>query len=171
MKELGKKYKNKILKFNFYLNSGLGPYAGMRPTPVVQSHPLHQLQDPQGMVYPNFPMGNRALGYIVFFINFILFYDLRPQLPIPIHMFSSFVPAPPPMPTMPPPLPVPLNAIHLPGQQHTKKKTRRPMQMRENNFNSQASQDSYSTSALAGRIVSQDNGLSQATFNEYGQLF
>lgn len=45
------------------------------------------------------------------------------------------------------------------------------MQMRENNFNSQASQDSYSTSALAGRIVSQDNGLSQATFNEYGQLF
>jgi hypothetical protein len=42
---------------------GLGQYAGMRQAPLVQQHPLQQFQDPQGMIYPNFPMGNRALTY------------------------------------------------------------------------------------------------------------
>jgi len=41
---------------------GIGPYASIRSVPVVQQHPLQQFQDPQGMIYPNFPMGARALG-------------------------------------------------------------------------------------------------------------
>jgi hypothetical protein len=93
-------------------------------------------------------------------------------------MFSSFVPAPPPMPhhlSLPPlPHPVPLNAINLPGQMNgqPRKKTRRPTQPRQQQFNSQASQDGYTGNPLFSvSQISQSNDLSQNTFNDYGMVY
>uniref|UniRef100_A0A1I8BRP6 DNA helicase n=1 Tax=Meloidogyne hapla TaxID=6305 RepID=A0A1I8BRP6_MELHA len=153
----GSRYVNRTLGFTMK-ELGIGPYAGIRSVPVVQQHPLQQFQDPQGMIYPNFPMGTRTLGS---------------QLPVPIHMFSSFVPAPPQMPPMPPPYPVPLNSIHLPGVNNgmggttRKKMSKRSGQSQRslnsssssniiNNFNSQASQEQF----LPG-FISQNSQLSQ----------
>lgn len=141
---------------------GIGPYAGMRAAPQIQQHPLQQLQDPQGMIYPNFPMGNRAMRFLIFIIIYLAFSS---QLPVPIHMFSSFVPAPPPMPPMPP-LPVPLNAIHLTGggirnNQQTRKKTRRQTPKQGSMFNSQVSQQDIPLASISQ--VSQ--GFSQSTYD------
>nr|CAD2149807.1 unnamed protein product [Meloidogyne enterolobii] len=154
----GSRYVNRTLGFTMK-ELGIGPYASIRSVPVVQQHPLQQFQDPQGMIYPNFPMGARALGS---------------QLPVPIHMFSSFVPAPPQMPPMPPPHPIPLNSIHLSGVNNgiggttRKKMSKRSNSQRSsnstsstniiNNFNSQASQEQF----LPGvGFISQNSQLSQ----------
>ncbi|KAL3110234.1 hypothetical protein niasHT_015837 [Heterodera trifolii] len=149
----GARYVNRSLGFTMK-ELGIGPYAGLKPAPMVQQHPLQQLQDPQGMFHPNYPMGHRALSS---------------QLPVPIHMFSSFVPAPPPIPPIPPP-PVPLNAIQLSGVNGMpKKKGRRPIPSRSNaTYISQASQDIYHSNLLSGGGISQISQSSQLSQPYFG---
>ncbi|KAF7639132.1 hypothetical protein Mgra_00001367 [Meloidogyne graminicola] len=167
----GSRYVNRTLGFTMK-ELGIGPYAAIRSAPVVQQHPLQQFQDPQGIIFPNLTFGTRSA-----------------QLPVPIHMFSSFVPVPPQMPPMPPPHPIPLNAIHLPGVNNGVGSSRKKLSNKRsgqstqrnlinssnnilNNFNSQASQEQFIPS-----FVSQNSQLSQGgiysdyDFSQQQQLF
>ena len=113
--------------------------------------------------FPIFPwaIGQWGFDLTYFMTNF----PFSSQLPVPIHMFSSFVPALPPMPPMPP-LPVPLNAIHLPGagmrnNQQTRKKTRRQIPKQGAMFNSQLSQQDIPLASISQA----SQGFSQSNYD------